>query len=86
MKNDAGMRKVAPRSAGNGGQTEQVGLTEWKAQVEHLHGDDAPSARRQKRHQQVGNGIHRLRLAMALPLADQKVASSGRQSAMSAWE
>ena len=86
IKNDAGMRKVAPirpemavrvnMSAGLNGKPRFSICTVMMPHITHTA----------KPHSRFGMDIHKFRFAIALPLLCQKVSSSGRQSTMSALE
>src|SRR5574343_2112016 len=83
MKNDAGMRVVAPdRPAmaaienSSSGLKGKPALAIWTVMMPHINQTANP-------HRRLGMDIHRLRLAMPLPFVRQKVSSSGRQSTMS---
>ena len=83
IRNDAGMRIVAPDMPGNGGEREQLSLAEREPQVEHLHRDDSPHAPDREAAEQRRHGDREIAVGDLLSDASQNLSSSGRQSAMS---
>ena len=86
MKNDAGMRNVAPIRPAMAVRVKSSAWVKGKPRfsictvmIPHINQTAKPISR-------LGMEIHRLRVAMALPVVAQKRSSSGRQSAMSAPE
>ena len=83
MKNEAGMRVVAPERPAmaaiensSSGLNGKPALAIWTVMMPHISQTAKP-------HSRLGMEIHRLRLAMRLPVDSQNALSSGRQSTKS---
>ena len=84
MKNDAGMRKVAPIKPAMAVKVNSSADLNGKPRLSICTVMMPHMAQTAKATSRLGMEIHKLRLATRLPVVSQNWASSGRQSAMSA--